>query len=375
MSSLAKSVAKPDSKIKVVHVVESCFGGISTFVSMLIHSQREDPAIGEIHVLVNKKDAEQWFLELPVIFHEYDASRSIRDVIPTVRDIGGLLRNIKPDVVVLHNTYAGLWGRLITNKTWRTIYCAHGWSFAQNIKPHQRLLYGVAECLLSFRCEAIVSISRYEYNLARRFGVVGARHYLIRHGVPPVERMTEPSLPLNPSAINLAFVGRFEQQKGIDILREIFEDQELAGIHLWLVGGAVRGTPDIAFPPRANITRLGWLSRAQTDAVLQQVDALIVPSRWEGFGLVAIESMRSNRGVLASRVGGLTDIVEDGVNGRFMDIANIPACRALLKTLTKHDLAQMGDAAFATYQEYFQWRNCYASWQTAILNVLEQPSK
>ncbi len=68
-----------------------------------------------------------------------------------------------------------------------------------------------------------------------------------------------------------------------------------------------------------------------------------MPSHWEGFGLVALEAMRNRKAVIASRVGGLPELVLDGINGRLMDIRDVPASRDLLAGLNKPELARMGE--------------------------------
>src|SRR5690606_14651669 len=69
-------------------------------------------------------------------------------------------------------------------------------------------------------------------------------------------------------------------------------------------------------------------------------DVSAVPSLEEGFGLVALESLRLGVPVVASRVGGLPDIVEDGRTGLLVPPSDPPAlAAALLRVLTDHDLA------------------------------------
>ena len=57
------------------------------------------------------------------------------------------------------------------------------------------------------------------------------------------------------------------------------------------------------------------LDPAEIPALIAAHDVVLVPSQAEGFGLVAVEAIASGRWVVASAVGGLRDIVRDGVNG------------------------------------------------------------
>lgn len=101
--------------------------------------------------------------------------------------------------------------------------------------------------------------------------------------------------------------------------------------------------------------------------MLSQVDALIVPSRWEGFGLVALEAMRNSKPVIANCVGGLAELIEDGVNGLFLNIEDIPACRKMLLSLTREQTARMGAASFADFKQNYTWSQCYGKWRQLLL--------
>ena len=264
---------KPRTAVPLViaHVVEDCCGGAAAFVSMLIASQTSDSNYASVHLLADQKTKDEQLLKLPHAVHRYESSRNFLRALTIAGNVHNELEKINPDLVVLHSTFPGTWGRVFKGK-WKIIYCAHGWSFTQNIPAATKVVYGLIEAVLSYRCDAIVSISNDEFRHAHDFGVRDHAHEVIRHGVPAAAPGTFPSLPLTPSSINLAFVGRFERQKGVDILCEIFNDQRLDHITVWLVGGDIRGVNHVAIPERQNLHTLGWLSGQQVDAVLQQVE-------------------------------------------------------------------------------------------------------
>ena len=359
---------KAERSCSVVHVVETCCGGVATFVSHLIKSQINDPAFSAVHLLHDDRGTEKKLLELTDKVSTYKSSRNPICALGIALDVHRKLKEIDADVVILHSTFPGVWGRLFRGR-WKTIYCAHGWSFSQDFHAFSKLAYKKIEVALSHRCDAIVSISHDEFRVGHEAGIPDDIHVVIRHGLAPAAPEGEPVLPLNPETINLAFVGRFERQKGLDVLYDIFDDPSLDNITVWLVGEDIRGVERHVLPARANLRRLGWLNEGQIDAVLRQMDGLIVPSRSEGFGLVALEAMRNRKAVIASRVGGLTELIVEGVNGYLMDINNIPACRALLASLSKPELARMGEAAFEIFEREFRWDGCYGKWRDLILRV------
>lgn len=361
-----------DRKIIVAHVVEACYGGVATFIEMLIREQLNDREIGEVHVIADPSTTQKSVLELTAAFHFYYGSRKLSHAIRIAADVKRKLEQIRPSVVILHSTYPGVWGRTFRSRSWRTIYCAHGWAFNQSISRVKRVIYGLIEAGLSYRCDAIVSISHYDYVSACERGIRGKAHYVILHGIPDLQISRKNySLSVSPdSKIHLAFVGRFEHQKGADILSDIFQDPQLSSINVSLIGGQVGSGIPIEITPRDNFHFLGWLPRDQIESIFDNVDALIMPSRSEGLGLVAIEAMRSGRAVLASRVGGLEEVVTEGVTGYFIDINDITACRNVLKSLTKEELLRMGANARIEYELRFQWSHCYKSWRLLINSLI-----
>jgi glycosyltransferase involved in cell wall biosynthesis len=140
-------------------------------------------------------------------------------------------------------------------------------------------------------------------------------------------------LTLDPSPFNerrseaLAFVGRVTPEKGIIEAIEIAQraDRPLR------IAAKIGPTPkeqafnDEVFQPAlraagGQVEFLGELSGTERDALFADSSAVLMPGSWpEPFGLVAIEALACGTPVLARRVGGLAEIIRDGVDGFFGD--------------------------------------------------------
>jgi glycosyltransferase involved in cell wall biosynthesis len=130
-----------------------------------------------------------------------------------------------------------------------------------------------------------------------------------------------PPWPPGPGPV-IAFVGRIEPRKGpLDLIAAVPAIRAGApGARVMIVGsdpfdsdpgyvGAVRAAGEVE--------HYGWTVDAP--ALMRHVDVLVAPSHQEPFGTVLAEAMAVGTPVVATRVGGLAEVVEDGVTGRLVD--------------------------------------------------------
>ncbi|MGA9668201.1 MAG: exopolysaccharide biosynthesis polyprenyl glycosylphosphotransferase [Terracidiphilus sp.] len=278
---------------------------------------------------------------------------------------------MQPDVVYLHSTFPGIYGRIghRAKNGWATVYCPHGWAFSQSVSFPKRLAYAAAERLLARRTDAIVSVSRHEEREAIRNGIRHAQHRVIRHGVPANRKAVIPAIVHDEDRLNLLFIGRFDRQKGLDLLLDAWSDPRLGNVHLWIIGDATLGSR-MKIPTLPNVHALGWIKHEEIDSYIQSFDAIIVPSRWEALGLVALEAMRNGRAVIASRIGGLQELVIDSVNGVLFESGDRDAIVNAVAKIDKQRLAKMGEMAREVFHAGFEWSVCYEQWKRLTEDVV-----
>ena len=129
-----------------------------------------------------------------------------------------------------------------------------------------------------------------------------------------------PPLPMPAyPPLRLLAAGRLSREKGFDVLIEAMRIAVGHGldVRLDIVGSGPerRQLALLAAPLGDRVQLIPALPHAELMRRLDDVHALVAPSRREGLGMVALEAFTRGRPVVASRVGGLAESVEDGVDG------------------------------------------------------------
>ena len=118
---------------------------------------------------------------------------------------------------------------------------------------------------------------------------------------------------------------------------------------------------------------LGWHDYASTLTLYAQADICVVPSIWEEpFGLVAVEAMAAGRPVVASRVGGLKEIVQDGETGFLFERGNAQELAGLLDMLLDDARLRLnlGMEGRALAVRNYDWKNVIRQSYVPLVRLL-----
>jgi glycosyltransferase involved in cell wall biosynthesis len=370
-----QSVTLRSPQWTALHIVETWPGGVGNHLEWLIGQQLEDPRIALVHLACSAERTPErlGFEQHPRLqVHRYTSSRKPWRFARACRELQAIISKTQPSIVHLHSTFAGLYGRLVSAGCPR-VYCAHGWAFTQDVGPARRLAYALVEACLARRTDALIHISHDEFRAAWRHGVRAPLNRVVLHGVRPANYAEPADLRVDPGKINLGFVGRFDRQKGVDVLLRAFGSLRRDDLHLYMVGDFDRERRAGTVPGDSSaISWLGWIPQARIDSYLRQFDAVVVPSRWEGFGLVAAEAMRNGKPVIVSDRGGLPEQVVHGFNGLVFPFEDASALRAVLDSLTKEELRVMGGHALSVWTRSFSEARAYRELMDVYSGLLAQ---
>jgi glycosyltransferase involved in cell wall biosynthesis len=234
------------------------------------------------------------------------------------------LREFRPGAVVVqgaHEAAGVLAARRLAGTRTPVVVEVHGdWRAPTRLygSPARQLLNPLADRIaLSAlrRADAVRTVSPYTTGLVRELGIEPAAEF---PAFMDFDSFLGPVVPL-PSPPAALFVGVLEHYKDVDGLAAAWRlvAPRLPGATLHVVGRGSRA-PVVEALVREQRGAVRWtpgLPPAGVAAALDAATLLVLPSRSEGLGRVLVEALCRGRPVVASRVGGIRDVVEDGVNG------------------------------------------------------------
>jgi glycosyltransferase involved in cell wall biosynthesis len=350
--------------LTVVHCAEIVRGGIATYLNELLPLQAAELGPDAVTLLAPASQAQD-LRDLPgvrrVLFP--DRGGRVRGTWNLVLALRRILEETRPQVVHVESTFAGVGVRLyLALARWPgvIIYCPQGWAFDRHMSRAGRAVVAWVERRLAPLCHAIVCISDHERESAEAAGIDPGRLVVIPSGMADLEGPCPGPLPLWPAGLlRVLFVGRFDRQKGVDVF---FRAMAALQGKAWAYAvGDVVLKEDPLPPAPPNVTRTGWLDRDQWRAYAETAQVLVVPSRWEGFGLVALDGMRCALPVIASRVGGLKEIVVDGATGFLVPPDDWRTLADLLAATGPGRLAAMGRAGRERFLERYSIQRVHQS--------------
>ncbi len=265
----------------------------------------------------------------------------VRDPAP-VRDVLALvglvteISDFAPDVVHVHTSKAGFVGAVAGRLCGaRVVYTPHGNVFAEGAgirgvsdRPVLRRILRQLRRIASRCADRITALSAEDRDQQVALGLAPAGRYrIVPNSVAPDFFRTDAArdrgearrlLGLPEEAPVLGTVGRLVPEKGHDLLLDAFSRLDGArGAWLAIVGGGpaegdLRARAG-ALPAASRILFAGL--REDVPRCLPALDLFVLPSRYESQGIAALEALAAGIPVLATRVGGIPAILQEGENG------------------------------------------------------------
>lgn len=159
--------------------------------------------------------------------------------------------------------------------------------------------------------DKVIAVSKEQADWMLRNDFLSARKLQVIRPVVDLDPFLEIATPVSTPVRRAGMIGRLHRQKGFDIALRAFVENTTQDIELHIYGdGPERGQLEAIAQGDSRVLFHGFAN--DPVAAIAACDIVVMPSRWEPFGLVALEAMAAGRPVLCASVDGLRDQIEMG---------------------------------------------------------------
>lgn len=352
---IAKLSGGIDLRISVLHVIRPADGGMKNHLLNL--ARYTDRNIYQVKVAcpagsnVEKELQELGIDTLPLPL------KGKLSLFTDVQTIGLLVYHLKKGqftIVHTHGAKAALVGRVaaVIANTPVVISTVHNSIFYDNWSSYKKRVMAMVERILTLKTDAIITVSEaLKKELMHREKISKHKLFTIYNGINLNKIKTasydiRKNLQVPCLGRLVAVIARLAPQKGIRYFIKaaaLLKEQQI--IFLIIGDGPLREEL------KAEVETLGLKDRvfftghrSNIEEILPCLDVLVLPSVTEGLPLVILEAMAAGCPVVATKVGGIPEVVNDGVNGLLVEPQNPEQLATAITELINDDIkaAQLG---------------------------------
>jgi len=257
----------------------------------------------------------------------------------------------------------------------------HGWGHRFERTP---FYYRIDKFTLRYYDE-VICVSPDLRNECLRYGVPRDRCHLIYNAIDTEEfcrlNLGWPSLNQTAprtKAFVVAALGRLENEKCFEVLIEAVDRLIRSGRDVSLViggEGSERSRLEQTIAATNQPSRIRLLGHVETNAFFRDVDAFVLSSCREGLPNVVLEAMALEVPLIATPVGGISDLVKDGANGLIVPTRNVEALAAAISQIMDNagEAAALAAAARRTVEDRFSFQRRMEKVATIYDRMLRRP--
>lgn len=342
-------------KPKILYLITSSgWGGAERYVARLAAAAASEL---DVTVMAGTSKRFELFRALPVQVHRHEFSELKHPVSP-FSDLAAILKLRKfidrENISILHcnSSKAGLVGALaaaFSKRKPKVVFTAHGWGFLESRPAIFRLAILLSERLASRFRQATIVLSEKEREIALRYRLSSPdRLHLVPHGLdageiafmPPDQARAELGRRAGrdlKSAFIIGTVANAYPSKALPSLIETFSSaaNEMPDAHLVVIGNG----PEMSKVERARETsaakvRVHLLGAIDDAAKLMPgFDLFVLASLKEGMPWAILEALAAGLPIVATRVGAITEMIEDGAAGLLVEPGDRAALSEALRRL------------------------------------------
>lgn len=253
------------------------------------------------------------------------------------RRVGRLCRELAPDIVHTHGYRCDVVDSGVARRLGiATVTTVHGFTGG----GAKNRLYEWLQRRAYRKFDAVVAVSRPQVERLEGAGVPASKIHLLRNAwigmEEPLDRsVARQRLNLDASGFQIGWVGRVSREKGLDVLLDALPNLADMPLEVTVLGDGRERAPLQARVERSNLaSRVNWVGVVPGAArLLGAFDALVLSSRTEGTPMILFEAMAAGVPIVATRVGGVPDVVTEA-EARLVPPEDPSALAAAIRAVT-----------------------------------------
>ncbi len=308
----------------------------------------------------------------------------VREINP-VKDLLGyfelrrVVSSINPDIIHLHSSKAGMLGRMAAKSlSIPAVFTAHGWAFTEGVSIANRIVYRAIERFMARFTARIITVSEYDKKLALNSGVGNASLVTAVHNGMP-DSLIKTTLRSADDAVKLIMVARFDIPKNHRALLDALAHVKHLAWEMEFVGDGPLLNSARQYAQELGLATRIIFSGACNDVVsrLARADVFFLISNWEGLPLTILEAMRAGLPVVASRVGGVSEAVDEGETGFLINRDDRRALVTAINSLVESGDRRryMGENGRIKFSNHFTFEKMLQKTLAVYTEVLEASGK
>lgn len=318
-------------KIKIIHIIPTLdMGGAERAVVDI--AKNLNPADFQVKVICLKRFG-HWGLELK--------NKNVEMISLGQKDKLGILilpklirilKRENPDIVHTHLFGADFYGRLAAWLAGVDIIV----STEHNLNISEGRIKKILKKYSAALAKAIVaSSSAIEKYLIKSEGAKADKISVIRYGIEVDKFLNKQRVFVGKEEIILGFMGRLTEQKGVDLLIGALAKLRNQKIVCRIAGqGELQEELKRRIVENNSSNKVSLLGQVKNSKnFFDELDIFILPSRWEGLGIVILEAALSGLPVIASNIDGIKEVIENGISGILTEPGDIDALAEKIKNL------------------------------------------
>lgn len=286
----------------------------------------------------------------------------------------------KPDIASIHalQGWSSASWKMLSHLGVPSVQILHGYeSICVNSSMYNKGHNCVGQCLhchafrlphrkLSQHLQAVVGVSNYILKQHVSLGYFNnVPIQTVIHNARSPQSLGIDHSQTSHNGIRFGYIGRLHPTKGVSLLIDAFSKPNLGNIELWIAGSGKLQYEE-KLRAKAHDTGIHFMGQVTPQEFYPQVDVVIVPSLWnDNLPGVIFEALAFGKPVIASRRGGIPEMIQDGENGLLFEPSVPDELESAIKTMCDERLrARMAAQALKSslpFIDIVHWTKTYES--------------